>query len=615
MCWKDRLAVLLLAFPVIGVAATLDASPSNYRAQLALLRPGDVLELVSGTYTQGLPLTGVAGAAATPIVIRGPEDRSAVFSARSCCNTVQLDGTSHVEIRNLTLDGLNLDGPFGVDSRGSSHHITLENLRIINHGAGQQTVGISTKGPAWNWVIRRNTIVGAGTGIYLGNSDGTQPFVAGIIENNLILDTVGYNLQIKHQLPRPTNVGLPTSPSKTIIRHNVFSKRNNASTGANARPNVLVGHFPLTGAGISDVYEIYGNFFHENPTEALFQGEGNLAIYDNLFVNSAGSAVSVQPQNDLPRSIAIFNNTVVASDSGIRVTGGASGTTQRIFGNAVHAASPIAGPNATDNATGTRADAAAVMVAPLADIGSLDLFPKTGALAGPSIDLALVASFTDSATDFNGQARTGRTRGAYEGDGVNPGWKLALAPKAVAGAPLSPAPTIPTVSLVANPSTVAIGAPSTLSWGATNATACSASGGWTGARVTAGSISVGAISSTTVYTLTCSGPGGDATSSATVTITPAPVVTLTSSHSTVVSGESVTLQWSADNATACNATGGWGGGKPTAGSETSPTISVSSTFGLTCSGVSGSSARSLTVSVSAPTTGNSSSPTAAISLR
>ena len=54
---------------------------------------------------------------------------------------------------------------------GSTHHVTIENLNIVNYGADQQVVGISTKGPAWNWTIRGNRIVGAGTGMYLGNSD------------------------------------------------------------------------------------------------------------------------------------------------------------------------------------------------------------------------------------------------------------------------------------------------------------------------------------------------------------------------------------------------------------------------------------------------------------
>ena len=75
-----------------------------------------------------------------------------------------------------------------------------------------------------------------------------------------------------------------------------------------ARPSLLVGHFPLTGAGRNDVYEIYGNFFWQNPTEALFQGEGNIALYDNVFVNDFGDAVNIQPQLDVPWMIRIFDN-------------------------------------------------------------------------------------------------------------------------------------------------------------------------------------------------------------------------------------------------------------------------------------------------------------------
>ena len=107
-----------------------------------------------------------------PITRRGPAvNQSAVFKANDCCNTVQLENVAHIRIKNLTLDGAGTNGAFGVDARGSTHHVTIENLNIVNYGADQQVVGISTKGPAWNWTIRGNRIVGAGTGMYLGNSD------------------------------------------------------------------------------------------------------------------------------------------------------------------------------------------------------------------------------------------------------------------------------------------------------------------------------------------------------------------------------------------------------------------------------------------------------------
>ena len=98
-------------------------------------------------------------------------------------------------------------------------------------------------------MIRNCVIQGAGTGMYLGNSDGNEPFIAGLIEHNLVIDTIGYNIEIKHQNPRPRVSGIPTGRSKTIIRHNVFSKSANSSTGRRARPNLLVGHFPRSGPG------------------------------------------------------------------------------------------------------------------------------------------------------------------------------------------------------------------------------------------------------------------------------------------------------------------------------------------------------------------------------
>jgi hypothetical protein len=439
-------AFALLALSAQTHAAVVNANPSTYRTLLSNLQPGDTLQLAAGTYTQGLPLDAKAGTASAPIVIRGPDDQSAIFQARDCCNTVQLNGTSYVQVLNLTLDGLGKDGPFGVDSSGPTHHITIENLKIINHSGSQQTVGISTKAPAWNWIIRRNTIIGAGTGIYLGNSDGTQPFVAGVIEYNVILDTIGYNMEIKYQLARPTGIGLPTGDSRTIIRHNVFAKRSSTVGSDGARPNLLVGHFPLTGIGANDLYEIYGNFFYQNPTEALFQGEGNIALHDNLFVNSAGDAVNIQAHEDKPRTVTVYHNTVVASDGGLRISGADTNFVQKLIGNASFAATPLAGPNQSNNITGTYAQAATYLNAPTAAIGSLDLYPKTGQLTGAAMSLSAYSSFTDGTKDFNGTARTGVHRGAYEGDGTNTGWKLALSTKpAVGSAPQEvpcPPPTL-----------------------------------------------------------------------------------------------------------------------------------------------------------------------------
>ncbi|MDZ7652600.1 MAG: hypothetical protein U5L03_08670 [Burkholderiaceae bacterium] len=228
----------------------LSANPTNYLTLLRGLRAGDTLVLAASNYDNpndvpGLPLFDLNGTPTQPIVVTGPDSGApAVLLGRSTHNTVRLSNASYIVLRNFEIDGRN-QGAAGVAAQGLAHDVAIENLRVRGVGDDQQTVGISTVGSTvWNWVVRSNVIEGAGTGIYFGNSDGRSPFIAGIIENNLFRDTIGYNMQIKHQLPRPTNIaGMPTSPQKTIIRNNVFAK--SATNSSTRRPcasqNVLVG--------------------------------------------------------------------------------------------------------------------------------------------------------------------------------------------------------------------------------------------------------------------------------------------------------------------------------------------------------------------------------------
>ena len=211
--------------------------------------------LAAGTYDNpsdvpGLPVFNLNGTASAPITITGANDASqTVLLGRSTHNTIRISGSSYVIVKNLTVDGRDLGGD-GVKAQGISHHITIENLIIRGVGANQQVVGISTNGATtWNWTIRGNTIIGAGTGMYLGNSDGTNPFIAGVIERNVVRDTIGYNVQIKHQIPWPNISGLPTGKTSTLVRHNVFTKGSNSSTGSLARPNLLIGDVPQAGPG------------------------------------------------------------------------------------------------------------------------------------------------------------------------------------------------------------------------------------------------------------------------------------------------------------------------------------------------------------------------------
>jgi hypothetical protein len=408
---------------------TIQATPSDYLSKLASLIPGDRLLLAAGTYTQGLPIHDMHGQPGQCIVIEGPASGSpALFTGSDSWNVVSLADSSYIAVRNLSLDGLDKAGD-GVKAEAgavSVHHILIERLNISNFNPNYLRVGISTKCPAWNWVIRRNTISATGTGMYLGNSDGTREFVNSLVEYNLVYDTMDYNAQFKHQDGRSTSIGVPSSGT-TIIRHNVFSKE----TGGTA-PNLLVGHWPPTGPGSTDIYQIYGNLFYENTTldESLFQGEGNIAFHDNLLVNRTNGGVDIHPHNGVPRRIEIFNNTIVAAGNGIRISGADPAYTQRVTGNAVFAGTPLTGGQQSNNVTGTYAQASTYLNNPMAALGSgLDLYPKSGQLQGTAIDYSPFTALLEYDRDFNTRPRVATYRGAYSGDGVNPGWTPALAIK------------------------------------------------------------------------------------------------------------------------------------------------------------------------------------------
>ena len=220
-----------------------DADPSNYRDLLRALKPGDTLNLAPGRYPR-LYVAHLNGTPESWITITGPASGPAAVIGRSAgANTVEIEDSSYLSIESLRIDSRGIPGAFGISARGRgenvTHHIRIEGNTFVGQDGGQQTVAISTKTPTWGWIIRYNRIVGAGIGMYFGDSDGNQPFVAGLIENNLIQDTIGYNLEIKHQVSFAGSSGSASSPTSTIIRNNVFIKNDQPSPDGD-RPNLLI---------------------------------------------------------------------------------------------------------------------------------------------------------------------------------------------------------------------------------------------------------------------------------------------------------------------------------------------------------------------------------------
>jgi hypothetical protein len=435
--------VILTTLVVIGArgsakANVIAANPSNYRTLIGSLTPGDTLRLQAGNYNR-LPINGVTGTPAAWITIMGPTSGpAAVIQGEACCNTVQLYGCSYLAIRSLTIDGMGIDVDGINASPPSSHDILIEGCTLINLGNNQSTVAISTKTTVWNWRVRGNTILEPGTGMYFGNSDGTYPFIAGIIEGNYVKNPMGYCMEIKQQNPYTLQPGMPAGPNRTIVRNNVFLKDDRPSPSGD-RPNFLVGEFPDTGPGSSDLYEVYGNFAYHNSRESLFQGAGRVVVHDNVFVDAGSdqSAIYFVDHNGPLKLAYAYNNTVYGGARGIYFANEPR-QSGAIVGNLVFAGSPIgwcggcAITAVSNNVTAPIANAGQYVTNPSITLGAMNFFPRTSCVpcAGAALDSSLFVTHADYNRDFNGSPKGAWTfRGAYAGAGVNPGWPLADGPK------------------------------------------------------------------------------------------------------------------------------------------------------------------------------------------
>ena len=99
----------------------------------------------------------------------------------------------------------------------------------------------------------------------------------------------------------------------------------------------------------------------------------------------------------------------------------------------------------------------------------------------------------------------------------------------------------------------------------------------------------------------CGGGGGGGSSEPPVLL---PTVSISLSSSSIVLGESVTINWSSSNTTGCTATGSWSGSKATSGTETLTPSSVGFfNYGISCSGSGGSRSSSVGLEVYRQTDG------------
>lgn len=155
--------------------------------------------------------------------------------------------------------------------------------------------------------------------------------------------------------------------------------------------------------------------------------------------------------------------------------------------------------------------------------------------------------------------------------------------KVMAASPVSVA------TFTASPSTIQPGGTSTLSWVVLNATTVTISPGVGSVNAGTGSTQV-SPAATTTYTMTATGPAGTVTSSVVVTVStaaaPGPqILMFNGSPLSITAGQSSTLSWTTQNATAVTISGL--GAEPLNGSVSTGVLQTTTTYTLTATGPGG----------------------------
>jgi len=151
----------------------------------------------------------------------------------------------------------------------------------------------------------------------------------------------------------------------------------------------------------------------------------------------------------------------------------------------------------------------------------------------------------------------------------------------------------------ASPSGIPEGGATTLSWTSGAATSASIDNG-VGAitPVAGGSVSV-SPATTTTYTLTLNGPGGQTMLQTPVTVHPPPDGTFEAESWVIGTGGSSTLSWTSENATSASINNGVGSVTPVAGGSVSVSPASTTTYTLTLNGPGGQKTLQTTVTVNA----------------
>jgi hypothetical protein len=584
--------LLLCLAPAMLPAAIIHLySGGSFEDAVESLEPGDTLIVHAGMYAEsGRVAITVQGTAAQPVVIEAAigEVRPVITrSGGAIENTIDIVGATYLTIRGLEITGGTGDG---INLSGAPSYITIEDNEIHDI-----LVGVNFRSSMHHITVRGNHIhdtADTGEGLYVGCHDGSCVVRDSLIEGNWIHDTASAD--------QGDGIEIKKGSHSNVIRDNVIHDTFYPCIilyGTNGNPPNVVERNVMW-----------------NCADAGIQVAADAIIRNNIIIPGNGQGLSSQSNNGVsPGNLTIVNNTFIGGSPCLRMSGW-SGRPGLVFANnavycptAEYVVGTLTGVTLSGNVVDEVPPNFPGAAYTLGRTTAQDFLNAAAKNLYPTATAPLVGAANTGlqpADDFNGTARNGSAdAGAYvRTTAANPGWAVAAGFKGAT----APPPAAPTVSLTANPGSIASGASSMLSWSSSGATSCTATGSWSGSKNLSGSQSTGALVASSTYTLSCTnGSGQTGSASATVQVAappPPPVpptLTLAAADSSLVSGESTMLSWTSTGATACQASGGWSGAKAVNGNGMVGPLSASTTFTQTCTGAGGSIARSVTITVSA----------------
>ncbi len=511
-----------------SAAQNINTPKRTINNALSCLTAGSTLHLRGGTYNESLVGALPSGSSwSNAVTIASYPGEKATIKGY-----FYITGSQYFVIDNIIIDAAGFDAD-GIkltysSSNYSAHHIRVINSEIKNSPKqGVLITGQSIGELGYNEFINNNIHDNGTTdfdhGLYISSSNN-------LVQNSRIYRNSGWGVHIY-------SGGCSNCANNNVVRNNVVY--NNARVG-NRGTGILLG------SGSGNV--AYNNIVYGNKDGIWIQHGANNKAFNNTIYNTAGSgsyAVYIAP--DAPGAVVQNNilyknalNTVTNSGPSSIISNNLLGVDPRFVNEAgldfhLQSNSPAINAGITVAVVTADYDGVTRPQGSAYDIGAYEyggvIPPSTKFQIGNRVQTTANLNVRQTPSTSGlllGTQATGQlgtvTGGPTAADGYNwwqidydnnpDGWSvedfLVLATP----------PPLPVVSLSASPLSITSGQSSTLTWSSTNATSCTASGGWTGAKSTSGTQSVSPTINT-AYTLTCTGSGGSASQSVTVAVTAA----------------------------------------------------------------------------------------------